>query len=229
MIGKFVLFQECVMKNSKAVLTIVAALLMLSASAGAAVVIQNAGFEDPVLSDGAWNYAYVGWGTSDDGWVGTWNPDATGAVFYGYGGIAPEGENVGWAGGSATEAYGLGQVLAETLAPGMTYTLTVEVGHNYYYPLNGYQIQLLAADTLLAEDDSTLTIAKDTFETSTVTYTYDPVHSTLVGEPLEIRLIAKAGSDEVDFDNVVLTAIPEPATLGLLGMGVLALIRRKRK
>ena len=221
------------MKNSrgKTVLTVVAAtLLVLSASAGAASVpIVNAGFEDPVYTDGNWSYDVPpGWsgynnGTGDG--VGGWNPDNTGAIFYGYGGVAPEGQNVVWTGDGA----GLAQVLNETLTTGMTYTLSVEVGNSYYYDWAGYKIQLLAGGTLLAEDDSSVAIATDTFETSTVTYAYDSAHSGLLGEPLEIRLISDPGTGEADFDAVRLTAIPEPITLALLGVGGLALLRRKRK
>jgi hypothetical protein len=117
----------------------------------------------------------------------------------------------------------------------MTYTLTVEVGNNQLFPWAGYKVQLLAGETILAEDDDSLTVAEETFETSTVTYTYNPAHSALLGEKLQIRLFAKLGYiesgvySEMNVDDVQLTVIPEPATMGLLGMGALALIRRKRK
>ncbi len=222
-----------VMKNRRgiAVLTVVAAaMLVLSASAGAAgIPIVNAGFEDPVYTDGDWSYdvppGWSGYNNSAGDGVGGWNPDNTGAIFYGYGGVAPEGQNVVWAGDGA----GLAQVLNETLTANMTYTLSVEVGNSYYYDWAGYKIQLLAGGTLLAEDDSSVTIATDTFETSTVTYVYDATDSGSLGELLEIRLISDPGTGEVDFDDVQLDAIPEPATMGLLGMGALYLIRRKRK
>ncbi|MHC4742174.1 MAG: PA14 domain-containing protein, partial [Planctomycetota bacterium] len=177
----------------------------VSASAGAAeIAIVNPGFEDPVLADGEWVYGAPGWIQINDaeGSIGTWNPDATGDIWYGYGGIAPEGQSVGWAEGGSSGSVGLGQVLAETLTPGMTYTLTVEVGNNFYYAWKGYKVQLLAGGTLLAEDDTNVTIAADAFETSTVIY--DGGHPDLVGEPLEIRLLAKPGTGEADFDDVKL-------------------------
>ena len=218
------------MKRTMILLTLIAC--ALSASAGATAIpipIVNAGFEDPVYTDGNWDSevppGWSGYNNSAGDGVGGWNPDNTGAIFYGYGGVAPEGQNVVWAGDGA----GLAQVLNETLTTGMTYTLTVEVGNSYYYDWAGYKIQLLAGGTLLAEDDSSVAIAIDTFETSTVTYAYDPADSGLLGEPLEIRLISDPGTGEVDFDDVRLTAIPEPITLGLLGVGGLALLRRKRK
>ena len=212
------------------------AVLALSASTFAAsVAIVNAGFEDPVWTEGEWDYGVPGWDTFGPGpSSGTWNPDATGDVFYGYGGEAPEGLNVAWMeagddGGASVEG-GIAQVLNDTLTTGMTYTLTVEVGNSYYYDWGqGYKVHLLAAFTLLAEDDNSKAPPTDTFETSTVTYTYNPAQSALLGMPLEIRLLAKPGNGELDVDNVRLDAVPEPATMGLLGMGALGLIRRRRR
>ncbi|GAH30738.1 unnamed protein product, partial [marine sediment metagenome] len=134
---------------------------------------------------------------------------------------------------------GFAQVLTDpdaTLQAGWTYTLTVEVGNSLDYPWHGYKVQLLAGGTphtpgsggdytgpvtggtLLAEDNNSLTIAVDTFETSTVTYTYNPEHASLLGEPLQIRLLTLgnvlAGDEytEADFDNVKLDAA-EPAPI----------------
>ena len=216
----------------KNVLTIVAvAILALSASAGAVeVTIVNPGFEDPVLADGEYQYSLdnQGWGYFDnDGYQGPWNLGPSD-----YGGNAPEGQNIGWVNpGGVGVPGGFAQVLTDadaTLKANMTYTLTVEVGNTLGWPWGGYKVQLLAggtphtpgtgADTgpvtggtLLAEDNNSLTIAEDTFETSTVTYTYDPVlHSGLLGEPLQIRLlslgnVAAGDWTEADFDNVTLS------------------------
>jgi len=163
------------------------------------IPIDNPGFEDLVLTDGSYNYEYPGWGHfANDAEHGTWNLGTE------FGGSAPEGQNVGWANpatGSVGVPGGFAQVLTTTLTAGTTYTLTVEVGNTPGYPWGGYAVQLLAGGTpgdtgeitvgtLLAEDNNTLTIAEDTFETSTVTYTYDlELHSGLLGEPLQIRLL----------------------------------------
>ena len=213
--------------------------------------VGNFSFEIPVLSDGDWSWSMdnQGWGYSgNDGYQGSWNV-TTGD----YPGEAPHGENVGWAEPGSGVPGGFGQVLNAMLEEGLTYTLTVEVGSAIGYGWDGYKIQLLAGGTphtpgtggdytgpviggvLLAEDDDSLTVAEGTFETSTITFTYDPaLHSGLLGQPLQIRLLANPGGDGVDFDNVRLTAlapdlIPEPATLSLLGLGALLALRRRRR
>ncbi len=198
----------------------------LSASAGAAdVAIVNPSFETPVKADSTYSEDLTdcpGWSVFDNGrtggYIGVWNIESQ----Y-YGGNAPEGENIAY-----VSKYGFAQILTETLTAGMQYTLTVEVGYLKESIWDGYKVQLLADGTVLAEDNDTVTIAENTFRTSTVTYAYDPADSALLGQPLQIRLLSLDGG-EADFDDVQLTVIPEPATMGLLGMGALALIRRKRK
>ena len=193
------------------------------------VQIDNAGFENPAHGVDDWNYSLdnQGWGYIDnDGSQGSWNP-GTGDYPNG----APEGNNVGWTEPGSGIPGGLAQVLTDTLEAGTTYTLSVEVGDPLSYLVDGYKVQLLAGGiphtpgtgaetgvvvggTLLAEDDSTLTIADGTFETSTVTYTYNPaLHSNLLGEPLQIRLLAVNG-EEVDFDDVYLMKVLSGTTPG---------------
>jgi len=222
----------------------VVALAVPAANAGG-IPVDNPGFEYPVLADDDYSYSMddEGWGYYNNGGdLGPWNPTTAE-----YPGEAPEGLNVGWAEPGSDGDGGFAQVLTDpsaTLAD-TTYVLTVEVGNAIGYDWPGYAVQLLAGGTphtpgdgsnytgpvtggtLLAEDNNTLTIAAGTFETSTVTYAYNPAHSALLGEPLQIRLLAGVGNGEVDFDNVQLT--PEPATLSMLALGGLALLRRRRK
>jgi hypothetical protein len=175
----------------------------LSVSAGAAeVTIVNPGFEDPALADGDYTTNDCpGWSRIDNGGtIGVWDPGLPGTAFPGWGGNAPEGENIAYA-----TADGIEQVLTATFAVDIIYTLTVEVGNVKYSLWSGYKVQLLAGGTVLAEDNNTIAIAEDTFETSTVTYIYDPCDAALLGQPLQIRLLC-LDENEVDFDNVKLVA-----------------------
>jgi hypothetical protein len=109
------------------------------------------------------------------------------------------------------------------------------VGNTTNYFWAGYEVQLLAGGTpqptgdgsgyagavtggvVLARDANTQTIAVDTFATSTVTYYCRMTERReLLGQPLQIRLLALAASEEVDFDDVRLNKVFRPPTGALL-------------
>jgi hypothetical protein len=108
------------------------------------------------------------------------------------------------------EEDGLSQTLADTLAADMTYTLTVDVANDGYYGEDvQYKVQLLAGENVLAEDDDGYPLfTYGAWETSTVEHTSGGASDPNIGLPLEIRLLAKDGTLEMDFDNVELTASP---------------------
>ncbi len=153
-----------------------------------------------------------------------------GSVFFPDG--APEGDHVGLVflqdtigGGPA----GLSQVLAETLQANTTYTLTVQVGDidsgtgpppcdvfGFFNLDNfpGYQVQLLAGDVVVGQDDNSLfgVIDDGQFMLSTTVVVIGASHAQL-GLPLEIRLVNLNVAEvpgvpgiEVDFDDVQLVA-----------------------
>lgn len=180
-------------------------LSMVTASwAASPVAISNAGFEDPVLSEGA-AAAAADWTNVGNG--GTAFHPGAGS----FSGGAAEGDNVGSVFNGA-DGDGFSQVLAGAtgqLQVDATYVLTVQVGDPADADFGGYKVQLLADGTVLGEDDNTLAIPDDGFATATVNYTYNAgLHAALVGEPLEVRILSKglnSGTNDVAFDDVQLT------------------------
>lgn len=174
---------------------------------------------------------------------GVWNPP-TGA----YPAEAPEGDNVGWLWDwgpwTEGEAVGFSQTLLSVLTANYWYTLEVEIGDPLSYNgedyegFPGYRVELLAGGTALSFDNNTLTITEGTFETSVVTFFAHSGHANL-GDALEIKLFNLAGpspgnnGQEVDFDDVRLTATPEPSAIVMFGIGAgvmgLVSIRRRRR
>ena len=120
-----------------------------------------------------------------------------------YPGGIPEGQNVAYS--SQASAPIISQVLSSVLTANTRYTLLVEVGSRSDLPSQGYFVQLFAGGTLLAQDNSSLTITSGTFATSTVIYDALPGDSNL-GTSLEIRLAnASVNSSQTNFDDVRLT------------------------
>jgi hypothetical protein len=169
---------------------------------------------------------------------------------------APEGNNVAlvfMSGAVGDNEFGIEQQLAATVAPDTTYTLTVEVGdidsatgltppYDSFFDLEGfpgYRVQLLAVDgvggeTLLVEDDDSLTIPESFFATRTLVHTTGATPPQ-EGDALMIRLVSKNEPDvpgvdglEVDFDDVRLdaspaTSVPLPAAAAWVVFAGLAL------
>jgi hypothetical protein len=221
--------------KTKLLLMLLVAVVSISASAEE-VAIVNPGFEFADLGNGDWNWLMdnEGWGYfANGGDLGSWNPMAID-----FPNEAPAGENICWTNpGGVGVPGGFAQVLAETLRAETTYTLTVEVGNSPLYSWGGYKVQLLAGGipqetgdgtdytgavtggNLLAEDDNSLTIPEGTFKTSTVVFDSTVVDPSLLGEPLQIRLLCRGNTsagDEAYFDYVKLYADPPPPVSGPL-------------
>jgi len=164
------------------------------------ISILNPGFEDNILPD-------LGQGPIDS-WdvgpsAGSWNPTTDHFTDE-----APEGQNTAFSNGST-----ISQILSDTLAANVLYTLEVEVGNRLDFGFPGYSVELWTVPSelwvggiLLAFDDSLTPIA-GSFETSTVTFTSNP-NTPNLGSELEIRLTS-AGT-QTNFDDVRLNVEPAP-------------------
>lgn len=177
-------------------------------AATAPITIVNAGFEDPALGDNSSSDAITGWSAfGGPDFAGAWNPPAGD---YSLG--APEGQNVGsvywsqaFSGFSQVLQGAEGQFQADT-----TYELKVKVGDPTSTPYDGYIIQLVVNNNVIAQDDNSRLPPTGSFVATSLKYIYNAgLHAGLVGYPIEIRLLTKgleAGSGDVNFDDVQLTS-----------------------
>lgn len=179
-----------------------------------ALPIVNPGFEDFVLADSQFTSATGGGIVTPDpipGWTlgsgsapaGTFNPTSNS-----YLDGAPEGENVAYSSGNS-----FSQILTPLLVANTEYTLSVDVGNRNETSFADYTIQLLAGDVVLIEDNSLLSPAAGTFETSVLSYTASPSDENL-GQPLQVVL--SADGQQVNFDDVRLTSYRTDAEVGQL-------------
>jgi hypothetical protein len=194
-----------------------------------AVAIQNASFEitNPldqpcrIANPGicAFNFGPIpDWTISGAGPTGSWRPSS---VFLNL--PLPDGSIVAYSNGGS-----ISQTLTTGLAANTTYVLSVFVGHRLDDFTADYTLALYAGNTLLdSVSGNNSAIPLGTFADQTLTF-----ESGATPASGDLRIVLTSGGEQVDFDDVSLTATatPEPGTLLLLGLGltgVAGVMRRK--
>lgn len=178
------------------------------------ISINNPGFEDPVVAEGNYTQAPTGWIAYNGAVLGTdvyaYNPSPSSDFLL----EAPEGQNIVGIYALATMGTekGISQTLTTTFKEGANYELSFNIGYTAFYNgATGYRVQLLAGNTVIAEDDNSLSPGFGIFATKTISYVYDPIlHVALINQPLQIRLINKnltSDENEVAFDNLRLSSV----------------------
>ncbi len=155
----------------------------------------------------------TGWATASGEGHGTWNGTGADPVDANYLKVyvtPTDGRMCAYVVGSDSTGQINQTLVNNLLAANTTYTLMVDVVNDGYYEEDvAYRVQLRAGTgaPLAQDNDSHALDTYGVWETSTVTFGPVTTHAKL-GEPLEIRLAAKLGTNEMTFDNVRLTANP---------------------
>jgi hypothetical protein len=217
-----------------------ASLGLFSGSASATpITVANFSFETPGTNNGGAGCPITGWTCStNSSSMGVYVPVTTqfpsGANGLSGGAIVPDGTQAAYL--ALTNGF-ISQNTAALIANSTTYTLSVFVGRrNDFNPAISGSIALTNNGTVFA----TLAMsapAQGQWLDETVSYTTTLADSLLFGGTLGIR-ITDLNGNQLNVDDVRLsqstttvTDVPEPATLGLFGLGLAAVgvARRKRR
>lgn len=207
-------------------LMLMAVCVAMMAGSAMAIVVPEGDFETPTLGDNTWDYV------SDIGsaWTATY-----------YGGSPWVGNNYsysGWYPGMGhtgaqwvdLNAGYIHQQLADTYVEGTTYelsvwlTATAEDQGAYLYFLTGANEASFELTSTLDYGYTDVAVEASLLDWTQYTFEYTATAAddgNLIG-------IGIYGRSQTYGDDVAVTIVPEPATIALLSIGVLALRRRKK-
>jgi hypothetical protein len=203
-------------------------LVVVSGVAAAnSLVVLNHSFETDVLSAGQFYYSprqIPDWTSTATGGAdrGVWNTASTGK----------DGNNIAFA--YANNA--MAQQLSDVVMANTTYTVTFLIGRSGGATTGHVQLYAggtvaggsVTGGTLLASRTESV----NTSDMNEFSFTYvSPNSGSVIGQPLALRLAGSTFTNQpyVSFDNVRVTAVPEPGTLLALGAGCAALAARRRR
>lgn len=209
----------------------VSALCVFSSAAFSQNLLQNASFEA--------NSGGTGQGLMPTNWQAT-NVTPDTYTNDGSFGLAPSGFNnftgvvakdgIAWVAGSSSVQESFGQVLAMNLVAGQEYSLSAWLHQAWRTDLNnpgGYHVRLVTSTSndLLGSLAPTASFA-DGWVSRSINFVAPTTTGaqTLVFVPYAVTGIAYPGIDDLN-----LQAVPEPATMAALGLGLGVLLRKRRK
>lgn len=210
----------------------IASLVLAASSSHAATTITTDGFNTGP-------YVATDWDTGGTVTAGQWSMNETSSGA----GRGVVGNPFGY-GGQATPQEGTGQAQFSNGYGGATFTLTATVGH-YFNVGDQVAMDFFTAKRTDGSDDGALGMTVSLVGAGSLAYasTYTPTLNTWTQSTTEYVTITTAGTYSVQFaiasqggdrttylDSVSykVEAIPEPSAALLGGLGMLALLRRRR-